>query len=85
MIKYAMSFTSIKNTNYSLNDTNINSCTMFQELQEELRKKGHVIKYDQNPLIFTSVQSILVDNGEIKGYADPRKTPGKASYVYNLQ
>ena len=34
-------------------------------------------------IVFSVVESIeVMGNGSIKGYADPRKQPGKASYVY---
>ncbi|XP_052270382.1 glutathione hydrolase 1 proenzyme-like isoform X1 [Dreissena polymorpha] len=56
--------------------------TMPEDLVEKLQEMGHnVVPYDD--IVFSVVESIeVMGNGSIKGYADPRKQPGKASYVY---
>ncbi|XP_052270392.1 glutathione hydrolase 1 proenzyme-like isoform X3 [Dreissena polymorpha] len=56
--------------------------TMPEDLVEKLQEMGHNV-VPNDGIVFSVVESIeVMGNGSIKGYADPRKQPGKASYVY---
>lgn len=64
----------------SYNDTLIGITLYFQDVLEELKKYGHKLKYQDTYMSVVQAISRNKNTGEITGFSDERKYPGKAMF-----
>ena len=62
-------------------NTDVRICILyFQDVLEELKKYGHKLKYQDTYMSVVQAISRNKNTGEITGFSDERKYPGKAMF-----